>query len=195
MSTSQRLTARHAALLIVDLQEKLLATMSDRELIVANAIRLVRGADLLGIPAMATEQYPQGLGPTEPTLAALIPDRPEKSTFHCCACPRVLENLHGRAVRHVTLAGIEAHVCIAQTALELIALGFTVQVAADAVASRQRFDWETSLRRLERVGVIVSSTEAILFEWIESADHPQFKAVSKLVKDFTPPVRSTILGT
>jgi nicotinamidase-related amidase len=188
--TPQRLTARHAALLIVDIQERLVAQMSDRDRVVVNARRLIRGAHELAIPTLATEQYPQGLGPTAPELSELLPSRPEKRMFHCCACPQILEQLHGRMVRHVTLAGIEAHVCVAQTALELLGLGFLVQVAADAVASRHRFDWEIALRRLEHAGVVVSTTEAILFEWIESADHPKFKAISQLVKEVSPAAAS-----
>ncbi len=182
MSTIHRLTARHGALLIVDLQEKLLAKMADRPLVVANGVRLIQGAQLLGLPVIATEQYPKGIGPSDPAIAALVPDRSDKMTFHCCGSPSVLEQLHGRNVRHVTLAGIEAHVCVAQTALELMSLGFIAQVAADAVASRNPFDRDIALRRLERAGAIVSSTEAILFEWTETAEHPRFKAISALVK-------------
>ncbi|MFO0956346.1 MAG: hydrolase [Isosphaeraceae bacterium] len=182
MSQPYRLTAQHAALLVIDVQEKLLAKISGRERLVFNTGRLIQGAQLLGLPTLATEQYPRGLGPTEPTLAALIPDRPEKTTFNCCGCPRILETLHGRKIRHVTLAGIEAHICVAQTALELLSLGFIPQVAADAVASRSDLDRDVALHRIARAGAIVSSTEAILFEWAESADHPQFKALSALVK-------------
>src|SRR5262249_35523647 len=148
---------------------------------------LVKGARILGLPVEATEQYPRGLGPTVAELAELLPNRPEKITFNCCAVPEVLEQLHGRHVQHVTLAGIEAHICVAQTALQLMSLGFRVQVAADAVASRNTMDWEFALRRLERVGAVVSTTEAILFEWLETAEHPQFRAISKLVTDFVPP--------
>lgn len=189
MSTIHRLTARHGALLVVDVQEKLLAKMADRPLLVANCVRLVRGAQVLGIPVLATEQYPKGIGPSDPAIVALVPHRPEKMTFHCCGSPQVLEQLHGRGVRHVTLAGIEAHVCVAQTALELMSLGFVVQISADAVASRRVFDRDVSLRRLERAGVVVSTTEAILFEWTETAEHLHFKAISALVKDFETPAR------
>ena len=121
-------------LLLVDLQEKLLAAMDDRGPVVANAVRLVRAAGLLGMPVAWTEQYPKGLGPSVAELAELIPERWPKTTFHCCSVPQFLERLYGRQVRHVTLAGIEAHVCVAQTALELMDLGFRVQVPADAVA-------------------------------------------------------------
>src|SRR5262249_8474723 len=154
---------------------------------VANSVRLVRAAKALTVPVWATEQYPKGLGSTVAELAELLPDRPDKTAFHCCAVPQFLEQLYGRQVRHVTLAGIEAHVCVAQTALELMRLGFRVQVPADAVASRAKIDWEFGLRRLEQSGVVVSTTEAVLFEWTECSDRPEFKAVSALVKSFRAP--------
>jgi nicotinamidase-related amidase len=190
MPLTERLTSRYGALLVVDVQDKLMALIPDRALVVANAVRLVRGAQALAMPVWATEQYPKGLGPTVPELAELIPQRPAKTTFHCCAVPQLLEQLYGRKVRHVTLAGIEAHVCIAQTALELLGLGFRVQVPADAVASRSKTDWEFALRRLEHAGAVISTTEAVLFEWTESSDRPEFKAISDLVKNFKPPGRA-----
>jgi nicotinamidase-related amidase len=186
MTSCNRFTAAHGALLVVDLQEKLLAAMSERDRVVANSLQLVRGAGLLGIPAHATEQYPKGLGPSVPELAELIPVRGAKTVFHCCAVPQFLEQLYGRQIRHVTLAGIEAHVCVAQTALELMNLGFRVQVAADAVASRHAIDREFALRRLERAGAVVSTTEAVLFEWTERSDRPEFKSISELIKSREP---------
>ena len=190
MSLHDRMTARNGALLIVDVQEKVLAPIRYRELVVANAVRLVRAAQVLHLPAWATEQYPQGLGPTVPELAALIPHRPAKTTFHCCAVAEIIEHLHAQKIAHVTLAGIEAHVCVAQTALELLRMGFRVQVPADAVASRTTLDWEIALRRIERAGAVVSTTEAVLFEWTERSDRPEFKAISALIKGFVPPGKS-----
>ena len=181
-SLTERLTSHSGALLIVDLQGKLLDKIADRDRVVANAVDLVRGATILGVPVFATEQYPKGLGPSVGPIAELIPDRPSKTVFHCCAVPQIVEQLLGRRTRHVTLAGIEAHVCVAQTALELMTLGFRVQVAADAVASRHEVDWEFALRRLERAGTVLSTTEAVLFEWTERADRPEFKAISELIK-------------
>jgi nicotinamidase-related amidase len=189
MSPHERLTGAQGALLIIDVQEKLMPLIGDRDLVEANAVRLVRAAKLLDMPVWATEQYPRGLGPTIPALAELIPHRPDKTIFHCCAVPELLEQLHGRGVRHVTLAGIETHVCVAQTALELMGMGFGVQVPADAVASRFAVDWQFALRRLEHAGAVVSTTESVLFEWVERSDHPRFKEISQLVKGFVPPAR------
>jgi nicotinamidase-related amidase len=187
MRLTQRLTAQHGALLIVDMQHKLLVPIPDRETVIANVVGLIQGAKALGIPVWATEQYPRGLGPTVAEIAALIPERPAKTTFHCCAVPQLLEQLYGRHVRHVTLAGIEAHVCISHTALELLDMGFRVQVPADAVTARRRIDWEFALRRLEQAGAVVSTTESVLFEWTERSDRPEFKAISDIIKSLNPP--------
>ena len=183
MTSSSRLTARDGALVVVDLQGRLLAHLPDAPAVVANAVRLTKAAALLGMPHWATEQYPKGLGTSVPEVVALYPNRPEKASFHCCSVASLVEGLHGRRIGHVTLAGVEAHVCIAQTALELLNMGFGVQIPADAVASRRRIDWEFALRRIERAGAVVSTTEAVLFEWVETSDHPHFKAISALVKE------------
>lgn len=187
MSSPDRLTAREGGLLVVDLQEKLLATIRFGDLVVANTIRLVKSAQILSVPVWATEQYPKGLGPTIAEVAALIPDRPEKLTFHCLGVHGLEDQFRDKDVRHLTLTGIEAHICVSQTALELIDRGFHVQVPIDAVASRNSMDWETALRRMERAGVVLTTTEAVLFEWLETADRPEFKAISALVRDFIPP--------
>ena len=183
MALTERLTAPNAALLIVDLQEKLVPKIQNRERVIANALALVRAAKLLGITTLATEQYPKGLGPSVAAHAALSPDRGAKTAFHCCEVPQLLEQLYNRKIRHVTVAGIETHVCVAQTALELMRLGFRVQVPADAVGSRHTIDWEFALRRLELAGAVVSTTEAVLFEWAERSDRPEFRALSDLIKE------------
>jgi nicotinamidase-related amidase len=183
MSSPLRFTAEHSALLVVDVQGKLLERIDRKDETLANVVRLIKAANLLGMPVMATEQYPKGLGPSVPEIVELIPHRAEKTVFHCCAAAPVFEALHAQGIRKVTLAGIEAHVCVAQTALELLKANFYVQVPADAVSSRHAFDRDTALRRLEQAGAVVTSTEAAIFEWTETADHPQFKAISALIKE------------
>lgn len=184
MPNLERMTARGGALLVVDVQEKLIDMILRKEIMVANIARLIHAAKALEMPVWATEQYPKGLGPTIPAIAELIPHRPEKTKFNCCAIPELVEQLHGRRIRHVTLVGIEAHVCVAQTALELMTLGFHVQLPADAVSSRFELDWQFALRRLEHAGAVVTTSEAVLFEWVEASDAPAFKLISKLVKEF-----------
>ncbi|WP_435009366.1 hydrolase [Tundrisphaera lichenicola] len=185
MSKQERFRAGDGALLVVDVQEKLLPSIRDRDHLLTQVIRLIRGAGILEIPTFATEQYPKGLGPTVPELAGLILDRAAKTTFHALGAPGISESLASRGIRHVTLVGIEAHVCIAQTSLELLRLGYEVQVPADAVGSRFAVDYEFALRRLERAGAVVSTTESVLFEWTEGAEHPKFKQISALVKERT----------
>ena len=183
MATLDRLTAADGALIVVDLQDRLLKAIDGRDRVVARSLLLVRAAQILGVRAFATEQYPRGLGPSIPELAELIPDRPAKMTFHALGAPGIVEGLaKSPRARHVTLAGIEAHVCVAQTALELLRMGYVVQVAADAVGSRFADDRDFALRRLERAGAVVTTAEAVLFEWLESADHPRFRDISALVK-------------
>lgn len=187
MSIQSRRTASHGALLVVDMQERLLPVIPHAGLVTANAQRLATAAGLLEIPVFATEQNPKRLGPTVGALADRLPHRFEKMTFSSCGVGSLLEQLHGRAIRHVTVVGVEAHVCVAQTSLDLIDMGFRVQVPADAVASRSLMDWSVALRRLAGAGVIVTTSEAVLFEWLETADAPAFKAISGLVKEFAPP--------
>ncbi len=189
MRPTQRLTAHHGGLLVVDLQDKLLDLIPDRDAVVTSTAALIRGARALEMPVWGTEQYPRGLGPTTSAIAELIPERPAKTSFHCCTLPQLVEQLYGRNIRHVTVVGIEAHVCIAQTALELLDLGFRVQIPADAVASRRKMDWEFGLRRLEQAGAVVSTAESALFEWTERSDRPEFKTISEIVKSLSGPPR------
>jgi nicotinamidase-related amidase len=174
-------------LLLVDLQVRLLATIGRSPRVVANAARLARAASALNMPTWATEQYPQGLGPTCDEIVGLVPARIEKTAFSCLGAPALVEQIQGRGLRHITLAGVEAHVCVAQTALDLLSLGLVVQVPADAVGSRSESDAKFAMRRLERAGAVITTTEAVLFEWIEDARHPSFKLISGLVKSFQSP--------
>lgn len=187
MPIPERLTATGAALLVIDIQERLIRLIRRGDLVVANADRLIRAAQLLNVPVLATEQYPKGLGPTVDALIPLLPERREKTLFHAADAARLDSPESDAPIRHVTLVGIEAHVCVMQTALELLRRGFKVQIPTDAVASRGEEDYRASLRRLESSGATITTTEAVLFEWTERSDHPSFKAISALVKDFQPP--------
>ena len=181
--TAHRLTSRGAALLVVDLQTRLVPAIQDADRVVAQTVRLVQGARLLAIPVFATEQVPSKLGPTVPALADLLPDRLAKTTFHAGGAAGLWEALGASGTRHVALVGIEAHICVAQTALELVARGYQVQVPVDAVGSRFAVDRDVALRRLDRAGITLTTAEATLFEWVETAEHPRFRALSALVKD------------
>ena len=170
-----------SGLLVIDVQTKLMDKIIERDRTVANIARLVDGAKILGIPVQATEQYPKGIGPTVPELADRLSARPEKLSFSCCGLPEVTDQFRRHGVQKVLLAGIETHVCVQQTALDLLARGFRVYVAADAVASRKDIDRDLALRRMDRAGVVLTTTEAALFEWTEVAGTPEFKQISRLV--------------
>lgn len=171
------------ALLVVDMQEKLLRLIEGYQRITWNTRRLIDGAKLLGLPVVATEQYPQGLGPTATELAERLGSVPAKLMFSCRECQGVLSDLRDRGVGKILLAGIEAHVCIQQTALDLLAEGYRVYLAVDAIGARHEIDYTTALRRLESAGATLTTTEAALFEWCEVAGTPEFKQISALVRE------------
>lgn len=176
-----RLTPATSLLCVVDVQEKLLAVMPRGEQVVSRCLRLAEAAGLLAVPAVLTEQYPRGLGCTAPGLAAKLPVPLEKTSFSCCGCDHFQAAIPS-ATEAIVLCGLETHVCIAQTALDLLAEGHTVFLAVDALAARHEIDHDTALRRLEAAGAILTTTEAILFEWCRTADHAQFQAVRMLVR-------------
>jgi nicotinamidase-related amidase len=171
----------NSGLLVVDVQEKLMDKIPGREKIVGHITRLVEGAKILGVPVQVTEQYPKGLGPTVPELTGRLPPRLEKLSFSCAVLPEVVSFFQSRNIRNILLAGAEAHVCVMQTALDLVSGGFQIFVAADAVGSRHDLDRELGLRRLERSGVVLTTTETALFEWTEKAGTAEFKQISRLI--------------
>jgi nicotinamidase-related amidase len=171
-------------LLIIDMQERLLPHIDGHETVVENCLKLIAGANVLEVPATGTEQYPKGLGPTTPRLAEVLPACPEKLDFSCLNCLEWSGSGSDPESRFkVVVAGIEAHVCVQQTVHDLLAHGFRVYVAADAVSSRKPFDRDTALQRMSAAGAVITTTEAILFEWCERAGSDEFKAISRLVKN------------
>ncbi len=179
---SRELLARDdSRVLLVDVQGKLTAIMPGIELPIANCRKLLLGARILGVPVSATEQYPRGLGPTVPELAELVEMRVEKQRFSSAECLSWVTEDKGDRVK-VVVIGIEAHVCIQQTALDAMANGFRVYIAVDAVGARFSIDHDTALRRLEASGATLTTTESALFEWCEVAGTPEFKQISALIK-------------
>jgi nicotinamidase-related amidase len=177
-----RLPAADSVLVVVDVQDKLLAAVPRGPELVRTVGFLLDAAKLLDVPVRATEQYPKGLGPTAAEIARrLPPDPPAKTAFSCCGATGFLEELHALGRRSVVLAGMETHVCVAQTAFDLLDAGCRVFVPVDGVASRFALDHDTALRRLERAGAVPTTAEAVAFEWVRDAADPRFKAVSKLV--------------
>ena len=183
MPASDRFHAEGAALIVVDVQSRLMERIVGREGIERRALLAIRAARLMDLPLFATEQYPKGLGPTVPELATLLPDRRAKLTFGLSGLPDLLGDLEARGIRHIALVGVEAHICVAEAALDLLDRRFRVQILADAVGSRSVEDRSIALRRLERAGAVVTTVEAAIFAWLGLAEHPRFKAISGLVKD------------
>ena len=181
------MSADDTALLVVDVQERLVPAIAGRERVVWNCRRLVDGAKALGLPVIATEQYPKGLGPTVPELAERLGPCPSKLTFSCGGCPELFEALAAQGRQKLLVCGVEAHVCVQQTVLDLLAHGWRVYVATDAVGSRFAEDRETALRRMELAGATLTTAEAALFEWCQVAGTPQFKIISQLAREPAPP--------
>lgn len=176
------LDRQRSRLAVIDMQTKLLAAMPESTAVIKRCSQLIRVAQLLGIPVSATEQYPQGLGPTVPELRDLLGEVPAKLRFSSAESWDWAAGPDTSAPDQIVLAGIECHVCIQQTALDLLARGFRVYVPVDAVTSRKELDRTIALQRLAQQGCTITTTESVLFEWCETAADPQFKQVSQLVK-------------
>jgi len=179
-----RLTALNSVLMVIDVQDKLLVRMPDAAGLIRDVAFLIDTAKLLDVPIRATEQYPRGLGPTNAELAKrLPPDLPTKMAFSCCGAAGVLSELRAFGRKHIILAGMETHVCVQQTALDLLAEGLSVFLPVDALQARGQLDHDIAIRRMERAGAIAVTVEAVAFEWLGSADHPHFKAVSRMIQE------------
>jgi nicotinamidase-related amidase len=175
------LSAERSVLLLVDLQQRLMPAIHDGDAVVTRAVRLAEAAVLLDVPVLATEQYPAGLGPTVGPLAGYPRATMAKTTFSAAADP----GFHGllpAGTREVVIAGCETHVCVLQTALELLGSRHRVILAADAAGSRDPPDHRAAIDRARQHGVEVVTSEMVLFEWLRDARHPSFRQVHKLLK-------------
>ena len=184
--SNELMSRQDTAMLVVDVQERLLPMIEGAKKMVWNIRRLIDAAAVLGLPVAATEQYPKGLGATAPLLAERLGEIPQKRRFSCGQVTEVIEPWSRDGISKVLVAGIETHVCIQQTVLDLLAQGFAVFVAADAVSSRHAEDREFSLRRMESSGATLTTTEACIFEWCETSELGEFKIISQLVQEEWP---------
>jgi nicotinamidase-related amidase len=173
-------------LLVIDVQERMVRAVADHERVVWNVRRLIDGAKVLGLPVVATEQYPRGLGKTVPELAERLGEVPEKLTVSSGGCTEIFADLEGRGIQKLLVCGLETHVCVQQTVLDLLAGGWRAYVAVDAVSSRLVIDHQTALRRLDSAGATLTTTEAALFEWCAAAGTPEFKQISQLAREPGP---------
>jgi nicotinamidase-related amidase len=178
-----QMSALDTGLLVIDVQEKLVPKIAGAASLVRNIAFLLDVAKLLSVPMQATEQYPRGLGATVAELLPRLPERLEKVAFSSCGVPAVVDTFHRLVRPKLVLTGIETHVCVLHTALDLLSAGFRVFLPVDAIGARYRVDHDTALRRLEQAGAALTTTEGCAFEWMGGADHPRFKDVSKLVQD------------
>jgi len=177
------LTCDNAVLVVVDVQGNLARRVHEAEALADAVARLVSGAKVLGVPVLATEQNPAGLGPTIDEVRSQLPAEPiAKTAFSCCGEPAFMEALKAAGRRQVLLAGIETHVCVYQTARDLLADGYGVHVVADAVSSRSERNREIGLIKMQAAGAEVTSVETALFEMLAVAEGPRFKAILKIVK-------------
>jgi nicotinamidase-related amidase len=171
------------ALLVVDVQEKLIGAIAEGPRVVWNIRRLVDAARILGLPVLGTEQYPRGLGPTVAELADRLGSLPSKLAFSAAACPGLFQDIRDRGIYKFLVCGIEAHVCVQQTVLDLLADGWHVYVGVDAVGSRFEVDCRTALQRMDSAGATLTTAEAAMFEWCEVAGTPEFKKISALARE------------
>jgi nicotinamidase-related amidase len=185
MPHENTLDARRAALAIVDVQESFRPHIRDFAEVAARVARVAHAARLLGVPVVVTEQYPKGLGRTAAEVRAVLAEdfEPfEKTAFSSCGASGFVSRLEESGARQVLLCGIEAHVCVNQTAHDLLAGGYQVHLLTDCVSSRSAENRLVGVEKIMRAGAIPSSTETALFELMRDARHEQFKAIQKLIK-------------
>lgn len=170
--------------LVIDIQERLVPAMEENEVLVENCKKLIQGLQILGVPMLVTQQYTKGLGETIEDVKSLFTDFQyiEKKDFSCYDEPVFAEKLAVSGAKNVIICGIESHVCVLQTAIDLKAAGYTPVVVSDCVSSRSFDNLDLAAERFRHEGIMMTSFESILFELTRSAGAPGFKDISKLVK-------------
>lgn len=176
------LSRENTFLIVVDIQGNLARVMDEQAFLIENNQKLIKGARVLGIPVLVTEQNP--LGTTIPEIADLLPDVQAitKDSFSCCAEETFMNAVRAMNRKQVLMTGIEAHVCVYQTAMDLLTMGYEVQVAADAVSSRTARNRDIGIRKLRDCGAILTSAEMALFELLKTAADPKAKDLFKIIK-------------
>lgn len=184
MSAPTMLTTDNTVLVIIDVQDRLVRVMPDKERLVQNLQKLIKGVRVFNIPVIMTEQYPTGLGPTLPEITGLLPDvKPiDKFCFSCWVDERFRQELESLKRQQVLIAGIEAHVCVYQTAMDLRGKGYEVQVVVDCISSRDQQNKDVCLTRMINAGIGPTTMEMALFELLKVAQGDKFKQISSIVK-------------
>lgn len=186
-ATAALCSAGQSLLIVVDTQTKLAAAMppTKRDEVLRNTAILLQAAGLLSVPALVTEQYPKGLGKTEAVLTQHLPPATptaEKTCFSCCSAADFMAAVQHSRRNQILLTGMEAHVCVLQTALDLHATGMQVFIVEDAICSRRMRNKTNAIARLRQAGIVVTNTESVLFEWLRDARHEHFKAISAFIR-------------
>ncbi len=186
MLNTMRLNTDQAMLLVIDMQTKLLPLIDNMERVLETSCLLVRAAELFELPVIVTEQYPKGIGPTVAELVGVLepinPATMEKASMSVCGEEPIRERLREIDREQIIICGIEAHVCVQQSVLDLLAMDYQVHVCADAVGSRAAIDYKMALHRMRQSGATVTTAETVLFELIERCDAEKFKPMLELVK-------------
>jgi nicotinamidase-related amidase len=179
-----RIVKDKTAAVIIDLQERIFAVMPEKEVLAKNILTLISGLKVIGIPVIVTEQYVKGLGPTISGIAEQLEGikRIEKASFSCCDEPQFMMELASSGKELVIVAGIESHVCVLQTVIDLQQNGYHPVVVEDCISSRKPNDKKIAIERMRKEGAIITTYEAILFELLRYSGGETFKAISKLVK-------------
>lgn len=178
------LKRENALLVIVDIQERLAVAMTEKERVMTNTLHLIESAKLLGLPLLITEQYPKGLGPTVPEVRNAVQTYApiEKITFSCCGEKFFMEAVQETEKKQIILVGMETHVCVLQTCIDLLREGYDVHVVSDAICSRTKQNYKIALEYMRDAGAVITCTETVLFQLLVKAGTEEFKAVSKRIK-------------
>lgn len=184
--TPSLVSAKNSVLVLVDLQDRLFSAMPDgvRERVTEQANILLKVANTLEVPVVVTEQYPKGLGNTATAIQTNIPNDAvliEKTSFSCAKVDAFNDTLEQLEKKQVVLIGMETHICVLQTALELTEKGYQVFVVEDGVSSRAKANQYNAIQRLRQQGVVITNVESVLFEWVGDATHPEFKTLASLI--------------
>ncbi len=174
-------------LVVIDIQQRLGDAMPSKVLnrVLQNTSLLARSAALLGVPVLHTEQYPEGLGPTHQIVSSTLPATHQsfsKTTFSCAGAPGFMDAVRATGRNRAVLVGMEAHVCVLQTAMDLASAGLRVYVVEDAICSRRLENYQNALDRLRGCGVAVVSAESVVFEWLRDSKHPNFKTIQAFLR-------------
>ncbi|MBY0274208.1 isochorismatase family protein [Candidatus Binatia bacterium] len=189
MLSSGLLDRNESVLVVIDVQERYLPHLYEGARVVEASRRLIEGAKLVGVPVLVTEQYPEGLGPTTATLRDILPAGAKpiaKRTMSCVGEAKFVAALRKTERTQVVIAGIEAQACVNQTVHELIAADFETHIVVDALSSRFRRDYDVAVERQIRAGAVPTTVEAVLLEWVRTADAPEFQAIRQLIRDPLP---------